>query len=164
VEADLFSSNLLMPTSRFNKMAKKGNMGFEGITKLSEYFGTSLTATAIKFIDAERRPSILMKWDNNGELSWKRYSETFYNATLGKSFLKGESFNRRVRNSATDKAIHGEDPENRKFFRNGATVSTWFPNAKDFKNDIIIEEAFPIGEFGVLTLLYTDAKTFTFSV
>jgi hypothetical protein len=164
VEADLFASNLLMPAERFSKMAAKSNAGFDGITKLSEYFGTSLTSTSLKFVQTEIRPSIIFKWDANGDLSWKKYSDTFYSANFGKSFLKGQNFRRRIRNSATDRALLGEQPENGRFFRTGATIATWFPSSQSYKNDIIVEEAFPIGDFGVLTLLYTDKKALSFSM
>jgi len=147
-EADHFSSNLLMPSTRFLQMAGKVDVGFAGILPLSEYFGTSLTSCAIKYVAAEIRPCMLFKWSSKGKLEWKSYSKSFYEAKLGTSLAKDESFNRRIRNSPTDNAIQGISPLPKKFFHSGSTVGSWFPNTRSFKNDIVIEDAFPSESMG----------------
>jgi hypothetical protein len=48
--------------------------------------------------------------------------------------------------------------------RSNRNQTAWFPSSQSYKKDIIVEEAFPIGDFGVLTLLYTDKKVLSFSM
>lgn len=162
-EADLFASYLLMPRERFIQLAKKIKIGFEGILLLSQTFGTSITSTSIRYVQAELKPCMIFKWSNEGRLDWKYGSHQFETANFGKSFSKGELFNRRIKDSSTDKALMGKLPTNGKFFQIGSTVNSWFPYVFDSKNDILIEESFPIGEFGVLTLIYTDNSSFNSS-
>jgi len=102
------------------------------------------------------------KWDNEGNLEWRKYSNSFYKANLGKTFMKGEPFGQRLHGSATAEAISGLQLQNSKFFQNGSTISAWFPNALSFKNDILIEQAFQIGDFGTITLLLLMEKFYFF--
>jgi len=163
VEADSFASNLLLPKKRFLALSKKAIFGFNGILNLSKYFDVSISAAAIRLVQSEIRPAMILKWDKDGKLDWKYYSKEFYQAGLGKTFIKGTIFNRSIRNSATDKALLGKQPPTGSYFENGTTITAWFPNSLAYKNDILIEQAFPIGEYGTLTLLFTDNNKFSFS-
>ncbi|MEQ8472552.1 MAG: ImmA/IrrE family metallo-endopeptidase [Marinoscillum sp.] len=163
LEADTFASNLLMPQKQFLSFYKKGKFGFSEIVKTSKFFDVSLTATAVRLIQSDVRPSMIIKWDKEGKLDWKFYSRQFYHAGLGKTFDKGTLYDRRFRNSATDCALLGNTAPSCGYFESGTTASAWFPNSMAFKNDILIEQAFPIGEYGTLTLLFTDNNKFSFS-
>lgn len=50
---------------------------------------------------------------------------------------------------------------NQEFFRNGTTASAWFPFIQPGTtlDVILIEEAMPIGKYGVLTVLYPESGT-----
>jgi Zn-dependent peptidase ImmA (M78 family) len=49
-EANLFAAGLLMPSDLFLTHAKKEEFSFQSISNLAEYFITSLTATAIRYV------------------------------------------------------------------------------------------------------------------
>ena len=50
-EANIFAAGLLMPSGPFMEHANKKSFSFETIGSLAEYFITSLTATAIRYVD-----------------------------------------------------------------------------------------------------------------
>ena len=137
-------------------------MGFEGILKLTEAFGTSITACALKFVESELRPCMLLKWGADGRLQWKRFSQSLYEARLSLAIQKGSQFNHFIPGSPTDQIHSGSKSQRDKFLRAGSTIRSWFPNARDFQNDILVEEAFSLGEFGSLTILYTDKNKLSF--
>jgi len=62
-EADHFAANLLMPAWRFLARARQSPRGLEGIRKLAEWFGTSITATALRFANCDITPCAVVKWD-----------------------------------------------------------------------------------------------------
>lgn len=74
IEADLFASNLLMPTSRFKQLAQKKRFNFSVIDSLSKEFGTSLSATLLKFIEVDTYPiMVVFSKDNMIERCWKSH-------------------------------------------------------------------------------------------
>lgn len=155
MEADLFASSLLMPTSRFTKRMKKLSHGWKAIDQLCKDFGTSRTSTAIKYVSLTDRPLAVVKWNRDG-FGWRWLSSTFYDSKLFKTI---DSISSLPEGSATLRALHGEQPPQAGFFSSGSVVSSWFPFVKgsSARNDILIEEAVPLGRFGVLTLLYPES-------
>lgn len=59
-EADYFSTCLLMPKSIFENEMYKFNDGMEAIKALANLFNTSLTATAIRYIELSDSPAMLI--------------------------------------------------------------------------------------------------------
>lgn len=64
-EADYFASNLLMPTSRFKQFILNKKFDFSLIESLSKEFGTSLSATLLKFIEVDCYPIMVVFSRNN---------------------------------------------------------------------------------------------------
>jgi hypothetical protein len=60
------------------------------------------------------------------------------------------------------KAIAGNHPPVEGFFSAGTTASTWFPfvRSSSDQNAILIEQAIPLGRFGVLTFLYPESGSY----
>jgi Zn-dependent peptidase ImmA (M78 family) len=156
-EADLFAANLLMPTGRFNQIAKPEKTGLEGILKISEQFGTSVTSTAIRYATSDFVPCAVIKW-NEEDFGWKWLSTETFAARFRKTV---ESIKDLPEDSPTAKALAGEPPPAQGFFEAGTTAATWFRYVRDYevRNVIFIEQAVALGRFGVLTFLYPDAKT-----
>lgn len=154
-EADHFASSLLMPTMRFRRLAERSPIGLEGIITLADEFGTSVTSTAIKYAKLDIIPSTVIKWNIDG-FSWKWFSNETFKAGYRKTI---ESIEKLPRESPTVRAIRGEKQMPSGFFSAGTTASVWFPfvNARDDRNPIFIEQAIPLGRFGVLTFLYPQA-------
>jgi Zn-dependent peptidase ImmA (M78 family) len=157
-EADHFSSNLLMPTVRFRKVAERVPVGLEAILKIAKEFGTSVTSTALKYVKSDIVPCAVIKWSSDA-YSWKWLSDETFRARYRKTI---ESTNKLPPDSPTSKAIAGEQPPPSGFFSAGTTASAWFPlvNSRGDRNAIFIEQAIPLGKFGVLTFLYPEAGNY----
>jgi Zn-dependent peptidase ImmA (M78 family) len=158
-EADHFSSNLLMPTARFRKAAEHVPVGLETILTIAKDFGTSVTSTAIKYVKADIVPCAVVKWNKEG-FAWKWLSTETFRARYRKTI---ESPDRLPPDSPTAMAIAGEQLPPTRFFSAGTTASAWFPfvNSRGDRNAIFIEQAVPLGRFGVLTFLYPEAGSYS---
>jgi IrrE N-terminal-like domain len=151
-EADLFAARLLMPARRFCALAKKHKLGLNGILALTEYFGTSVTSTAIRYVDSDIVPCAVMKWGSEG-LTWKSLSTETFRRQFRKTL---ESVDALPYDCPTKRALRGESIPHAGFFQQGTTVAAWFPFVRhgDSRNDVLIEQAVPLGKFGVLTFLF----------
>ncbi len=78
-EANYFASALLMPTRLFSAAMPHGAPTFAVLNQLSELFGTSLTATAIRWMDLARDYCALVVCEN-GRIKWWRGSDSFETA------------------------------------------------------------------------------------
>ena len=89
-----------------------------------------------------------LNWPNGKSLS----TETF-RGRLQKTI---EDIDKLAEGSATLSALKGNPPPTSGFFQNGTTASAWFPFLRDFdsRNVLFVEQAAPLGRFGVLTFLY----------
>ena len=59
---DQIAAELLMPQSSFKHTAHLHNWEIDSIIELAELFQTSMTATAIRFLDLVPEPSVLISW------------------------------------------------------------------------------------------------------
>lgn len=74
VEANQFAGELLMPTQAFLKMVKHKKFSPGLLRVIAEYFKTSLTASAFKFVDAGLHPVCLVMIEN-GLIKYFKKSE-----------------------------------------------------------------------------------------
>jgi Zn-dependent peptidase ImmA (M78 family) len=157
-EADHFASRLLMPTERFLEAARKARLGLGGVLSLAEDFRTSVTSTAIRYAQLDLVPCAVVKWGNEG-YAWKWLSTETFRARYRKTI---ESANQLPTDSASAMALRGESVPPGGYFERGSTAAAWFPfvatGARE--NVLFIEQAIPLGRFGVLTFLFPEAKTF----
>lgn len=65
LEADHFASGLLMPTKLFIPAMERAGKGFRAIEKLADKFGTSLTATAIRYAESSEYPVAVVVSDRD---------------------------------------------------------------------------------------------------
>lgn len=71
VEANIFASELLMPTFLFRPLAQDAAPTLESVSDLAERFLTSLTATGMKFIDLNRHECVLVL-SSDGKVTWSK--------------------------------------------------------------------------------------------
>jgi hypothetical protein len=71
VEANLFASELLMPTGLFRPLASDVEPRLERVETLAGTFNTSLTATAMKFVDLNKHECILVL-STSKVVSWSK--------------------------------------------------------------------------------------------
>lgn len=157
-EADHFSSNLLMPATRFKRLAKDTPVGMEGILRLAAHFGTSVTSTAIRYVRSDFVPCAVIKWGPKGYM-WKWLSTETFRSRYLKTV---ESINSLPPDSPTALAAAGERPPRGGFFSAGTTSATWFPYVDEggHRDAIMIEQAIQLGRFGVLTFLYPESGSY----
>jgi len=157
-EADLFASNLLLPTLRFTTQAKRVATGIPGILTLARSFGTSVTSTAVRYASLGIKPCAVIKWSALG-FGWKWLPEGTRKAGLRKTIEKTSDI---PPGSATARALAKESLPPAGYFQNGTTAGFWFPFVfkGSFRDEILIEQAIPLGRFGVLTFLYPEAGSF----
>lgn len=148
-EADLFAANLLLPKERVRRAAGS-RIGVEGIQKLAQEFGTSLSATAIRCAQLSLAPLIVMRWSASGR-TWCWSSETFAQLTDNKAYRALEKI---PADSVTRQTIDSGGGELVTKCR-GTTLSTWFPWIRpgSYADEILVEECIGLGRYGVLTVL-----------
>lgn len=159
VEADTFSSSLLMPRRRFLSVARRKPKGMAGVLALKEVFKTSITSTALRYIQEELVVGTLVKWNPDGS-SWPRFSPTtFADAAIRQTIRDVKQI---PVGSPTAMALADAEVPECGFFRGGSSAATWFPflGHRSSRNVIMIEEAIRLGEYGVLTLLYPADGTY----
>ncbi|MDQ6891082.1 MAG: ImmA/IrrE family metallo-endopeptidase [Acidobacteriota bacterium] len=157
-EADHFAAHLLMPTERFSETARRTPVGLRGVLSLVNDFRTSVTSTAIRYAQLDLVPCAVLKWGNDG-LAWKWLSTETFAARYRKTI---ESTKQLPTDSPTAMALRGESPPTIGYFECGTTAAAWFPFVTPgaTENVLFIEQAIPLGRFGVLTFLYPEAKAF----
>jgi Zn-dependent peptidase ImmA (M78 family) len=151
-QADLFASRLLMPKGKFLKASARHKIGLASILAMTEHFGTSVTSTAIRYVDSDILPCAVMKWGPDG-LTWKSFSTDTFRARFRKTV---ETVDKLADDCATKRALRGEPVPQAGFFEQGTTVAAWFPFVRsgEGRNDILIEQAVALGRFGVLTFIF----------
>lgn len=70
-EANLFASELLMPTGLFRPLAQDAQPCLDQIKRLAGVFNTSLTAAGMRFVEENRHECILVL-SSNGVVSWSK--------------------------------------------------------------------------------------------
>lgn len=159
-EADHFAANLLMPASRFAGKARSVPAGLDGVVKLAEAFGTSLTSTAIRYAASDALPCAVVKWDFGGR-AWKCLSSATLAARFGPTV---EAPAQLAPGSPTARALAREVPPEGAFFQAGTTAAAWFRRVRpgEQRDVILVEQAVGLGRYGVLTLLYPEGGRYAF--
>ncbi len=73
-EANIFAAELLMPTFLFRPLTEKTTPSWEIIRKLSGMFETSLTATALRFVEFSKT-ECLVAFSKDGQIEWIKQKE-----------------------------------------------------------------------------------------
>ena len=151
-EADTFASNVLLPKARFVKAARKAPRGLEGVKELAKKFGTSLTSTAIRYLDLYLEDGLLIKWTPQQQYAWRRIP-----SDIGFSFATITIRNRSelIPGSATDEFFNTEIDQC-SVHAKGSTKSAWFKNIRQgsYNDSIWHENVMTIGQYGFLTLVF----------
>ena len=155
VEADCFASSLLMPFSRFSAAANEETKGLVGVLNLASLFQTSISATAIRYLQMNLFPCVIIKWNKDGGYSWKRLSRSAYLAKLRKTVDNIENL---PRDCPTAKVLKKTTTG---LVESGTTKATWFPfvHASCEDNSIFYEQAISLGKYGALTFIYPENFT-----
>lgn len=141
-EADEFSANLLMPGFLFQPLAMSlDHVDFKSIDELSEKFRTSFLATAIRIIDSNVIPAIIICHDRQKRLWFKR-SEGIPDWWFPQDTLDEYSF-------AYDILYRGEGKGER---QQTVGASSWF-DCEGADRYEVLEQSKQYGDGKVLTVL-----------
>jgi Zn-dependent peptidase ImmA (M78 family) len=147
-EADYFASNLLMPLDRFRKRAQQvKKFDFSLIEFLSKEFGTSLSATLLRFIEVNTHPIMVVFSKNNViERCWRSNDFPF------KYFLEHSSKRLPPLTVAGDYFNHGikcEDTES-------VDACEWFSTYEDIRGLKLFEKCiYPTFNSTVISVLWS---------
>ena len=75
-EANYFAAGLLMPGGLFSRRSDSRLLSVEVISGLAAYFGTSFTATAIRYVDLSAEPCAVVV-SSEGRIRWWQGSQEF---------------------------------------------------------------------------------------
>jgi Zn-dependent peptidase ImmA (M78 family) len=146
VEASVFAGSLLMPEHLFIERVNGRRPTPTVMNDLCNYFGTTLTATALRYVETSNDYYIFVLSEKN-RIRWWRASDSF-----GDHELWIESKTLLPRNSAAAS-----------FFRGEATPTTpqhldlkaWVGDLPGLDSDTIVEQAFPLAAYGqVISVLW----------
>jgi Zn-dependent peptidase ImmA (M78 family) len=147
-EADFFASNLLMPPTRFKVALARARKRLSAIQDLAEKFRISITCAAIRYVDAEVEPSVIIHRARDG-YTWTRASKQFQAMNCGRIVNTTQQAS-----SDNPTAICRALSEKRSGVIGAKVVaSNWFPALRHGRNFEVREEAMTLGRYGVLTLL-----------
>lgn len=89
IEANRFAAELLMPEDAFLARIEGEDLGYQLVQELMEEFGTSLTATCLRFVQVERTQALAYSVD--GKVKWVFRGSEFPHAVAGQGKLHSES-------------------------------------------------------------------------
>jgi len=143
-EANIFAASLLMPSNLFIDLVNNKEFSFKTISNLAEYFITSLTATAIRYVDLSDDYFAIV-CSEAGEIRWWRGSDCFENkfwitpgAQLSTNTIAGSLFCNNQKS---------EGPEE-------IDIKAWCDKSPDCELDTFIEESKYFERYNqVITLL-----------
>jgi len=149
--ADQFASDLLMPKYLFLPIAEKlGRPSLSVVRKLAEGFNTSHTATAIRLVETNQLPLLLVSHGKDGR-RWFTRSQTVKSSWFPANDLAPDSlafamvYGKTALNSMPPKTVN---------------ALNWFGRQDASKFDVI-EESFRVSGTEILTLLaFKDPRAF----
>ena len=146
VEASIFAGALLMPTDIFRERVGKRLPNAKVISDLANQFDTSLTATALRYVETSKDYCVFVV-SENGRICWWRSSESFGNHEL---WL--DSRTTLPRYSAAAQCFHDgkvpTDPIEVDF-------KDWFGEMARIETDFVFEQAIPLPNFNqVISLIW----------
>jgi Zn-dependent peptidase ImmA (M78 family) len=154
-EADLFAANLLLPQNRFRAAASR-SVNAEELRRLAQQFGTSFSATAIRYAKLDIAPVIVMRWTPDRR-AWCWSSSDWARQTGNRAF---RDLDRIPDDSATRTTLGAARPNEGTIHAKGTTLATWFPFVRNGSaaDELLIEECLDLGPHGVLTILRPDRR------
>lgn len=146
VEASAFAGALLMPKKLFLERVRERRPTRAVITELCEYFGTSLTATALRFVETSHDYYVFVLSEAN-RIRWWKASDAFgehnlwidsrtllHNGSIAASFFRGD--------------IVPVEPRH-------IDVCQWFDDLPHIHSNTVVEQAFPLKSYNqVISMLW----------
>ena len=146
LEASIFAGALLMPESLFSAKVHRRRPKKAVLNELSDYFGTGLTATALRYVEVSDDYYVLVV-SENGKIKWWRASDSFEEhelwldvrtqvppTSLAAAFFRGESI--------------PDKPQ-------PMDIEDWLGELRGIHTSTVVEHAIPLPSYGqVISLLW----------
>jgi Zn-dependent peptidase ImmA (M78 family) len=152
-EANLFSSQFLLPQQAFRQAVSRAKLGLQGLLDVASTFHVSAQATAIRYVEECPVPCAVVMFRNDKK-AWPAISPTLRKlnyeylllneaAKLPDGFASKLAFQAPATNGLSQ------------IFEAPSTASFWFSNvfASSPRNCVITEQAVRLGPYGVLAML-----------
>lgn len=144
LRANEFAAELLMPTHLYQDLVGNRSLGWDEIKELADISKTSLTSTAIRFIDLTEEACCFVL-SQAGRMLWFKKSTQFM-GYVQPGFLYPDTFAKR--------AFNGESPPDS---FEVIKADNWLSGKGVTPQNEILEWSLPINSYGqVLTLLYDE--------
>lgn len=149
IEANAFAAELLMPTSLFRPRCESEEPSLNLLKRLADEFQSTLTATAIRFVEEIRQPCMVI-FSKDGVVQWWRKSDKSDGLWIEKNWaLKKES--------DAWECTQGRMAESSKF--EFVEPETWFNEEVCVRTERVYEQSMRLGRYPtVLTLLSLSLK------
>jgi len=151
--ANAFAAELLMKKEWYAGFVKDKAPGIETIKQAAEYFGVSLSASAIRYSQAGNFPvAVIMSCKgahNEGRVSWSAISESFPYRYVGKGY-KVNKF------SEADKFFSQGSGKKMDLKPHRVLADSWFSDTRGFRpNHYLVEQCLPMPNYDcVLTVVW----------
>lgn len=146
IEASIFAGALLMPRELFQVRMAGTVPTTRVIKRLASEFDTSLTATALRYVETSKDYCAFVVSENN-KIRWWRASDSFGNHNL---WL--DSKNALPRHSAAAAYFRDGEAEEEPI---EVDLKDWFGQMEDVDSEFVIEQAIPLPEFNqVISLIW----------
>lgn len=139
IEASIFAGALLMPIDVFRERVDRRPPRSNVIKELARQFDTSLTATALRYVETTKDYCVFVVSESN-QIRWWRASESFDDRSL---WLDSKAALPRY-SAAARYFADGEPP----IEPVEVDFKDWFGNMHGIDNEYVLEQAIPLGEFG----------------
>jgi Zn-dependent peptidase ImmA (M78 family) len=154
-EADIFASHFMIPSKILLKHHSNEKWGADVILNIANLFETSITCAALRCQYTLPGNSTLILW-NSDNVRWQRMNKDWWFQLPSRTIRNSDQL---AKGSATEVLLNGGNIPECGYLRRGTTRSAWFPRVAPWTsiNDVLIEDAIPLGSYGVLTLLRPDS-------
>jgi Zn-dependent peptidase ImmA (M78 family) len=152
-EADLFAANLLMPRKILKEQIGKSDLSANMILNTADFFGTSISSTAIRIRELNLFPFLLLK-TRGEQISWIRASKKLKKLGLKYPIKRFHDLSK----GCLTQSYSNNTLKSSKTLKQGTTASSWFNSTRSQSshNLIMIEEVISLGAYGLITIVYPD--------
>jgi Zn-dependent peptidase ImmA (M78 family) len=143
VEANIFASELLMPSKMFQPACRKGDPSLGLIKSLADEFNTTLTSTAIRYVE-EAKEACIVVFSEHGKVKWWKGKDCNDAATWidAKQQIQPESAAWECLKDGVSVTRMHRVPK-----------TCWFQNLRVFKHFDVYEQAMQLGYYPIIVSL-----------
>ncbi|WP_286352260.1 ImmA/IrrE family metallo-endopeptidase [Geobacter sulfurreducens] len=143
LEANTFASELLMPSRMFRPACRRGDPSLDLISSLAYEFSTSLTSTAVRYVE-EAKETCIVVFSEHGKVKWWKGKDGYDAATWidAKQQIQPESAAWECLKDGVSITRMQRVPK-----------TCWFQNLRDYRRFDVYEQAMQLGYYPIVVSL-----------